>query len=96
MAVPANPVQPIVPSSAHQDQYDFENRLIKRASATESVTIVYDGDGNRVWKVISRAPVLEQRCYLVDERSPSGYPFVPIRAIGVRRVRSLGIHLFKV
>jgi RHS repeat-associated protein len=54
-------------SGARTFTYDFENRL-KSMNGT-AVTLLYDGDGNRVAKsvggVITR--------YLVDELSPTGY-----------------------
>jgi RHS repeat-associated protein len=46
--------------------YDFENRLVQ---AGGGISIVYDGDGNRVSKTV--AGVTTQ--YLVDDRNPTGY-----------------------
>jgi RHS repeat-associated protein len=51
-----------------QNVYDFENRLVRRGN----VTIVYDGDGNRVSETVAGATV----SYLVAEVNPTGYPQV--------------------
>ncbi len=48
--------------------YDFENRLLMRGA----VTIVYDGDGNRV----SEAAAGVTTKYLVDDLNPTGLPQV--------------------
>ena len=42
--------------------YDFEDRLL---STSSGVTIVYDGDGNRVSENITK--------YLIDDQTPTGY-----------------------
>jgi RHS repeat-associated protein len=47
--------------------YDFENRLL--TSSAGSVTMTYDGDGNRVKKVSSSGTTF----YLIDDRNPTGY-----------------------
>lgn len=47
--------------------YDVENRLTNYNSG--AATFVYDGDGNRVRKVVSGVTTY----YLVDNRNPSGY-----------------------
>ncbi len=49
------------------DQYDFEDRLKNRNSG--QITVVYDGDGNRVSKTVNGVTIY----YLVDELNPSGY-----------------------
>jgi RHS repeat-associated protein len=49
-------------------QYDFEDRVIRAGT----VTMVYDGDGNRVSKTVGTSVTR----YLVDELSPTGYPEV--------------------
>ncbi len=49
--------------------YDFENRLIQQGAG---VSIVYDGDGNRVKKTAGGVTTT----YLVDEINPTGYPQV--------------------
>jgi RHS repeat-associated protein len=48
-------------------QYDVENRLTNYNIG--QVVIVYDGDGNRVKKVVGSSTTL----YLVDTHNPSGY-----------------------
>jgi hypothetical protein len=45
--------------------YDFENHLIQQGG----VSIVYDGDGNRVFKTVAG----NKTGYLVDDRNPTGY-----------------------
>lgn len=49
--------------------YDFENHLIQAGSG---ITMVYDGDGNRVKKTVG----LVTTTYLVDTQNPTGYPQV--------------------
>jgi RHS repeat-associated protein len=71
-AVPALPAQAISPTSSTPDEYDFDNHLIKRSDGTKTIEIIYDGDGNRVKKIISGSDS-ETRYYLVDDRNPSGY-----------------------
>jgi RHS repeat-associated protein len=46
--------------------YDFENHLIQSSSG---VTIVYDGDGNRVSKSVGGVTTT----FLVDDQNPTGY-----------------------
>jgi RHS repeat-associated protein len=45
--------------------YDFENHLIQQGG----ISIVYDGDGNRVSKTVAGVTTL----YLVDDQNPTGY-----------------------
>ena len=47
--------------------YDFENRLVQHGS----ITMVYDGDGNRVAETVGGVTT-----YLIDDRNPTGYPQV--------------------
>jgi RHS repeat-associated protein len=47
--------------------YNFENQLISQTAGT--VSIVYDGDGNRVRKTANGITTH----YLVDDRNPTGY-----------------------
>jgi RHS repeat-associated protein len=54
-------------SGGHSYAYDFENRLVSKDGG--AVTIVYDGDGNRVAKSVSGVTTK----YLVDELNPTGY-----------------------
>ena len=49
------------------DRYDFENHLIDRNNG--QITIIYDGDGNRVSKTVSGVTTF----YLVDDLNPTGY-----------------------
>jgi RHS repeat-associated protein len=52
------------------DNYDSENRLKERTGTTGSnVTLVYDGDGNRVSQTVNG----QTTTYLVDDRNPTGY-----------------------
>jgi RHS repeat-associated protein len=45
--------------------YDFENRLVQQGG----ISIVYDGDGNRVSKTVAGVSIR----YLVDAQNPTGY-----------------------
>jgi RHS repeat-associated protein len=54
--------------------YDFENHLIR---AGAGITMVYDGDGNRVSKTVAGVTTK----YLVDTQSPTGYAQVVSEAI---------------
>ncbi len=54
-------------SGGHTYGYDFENRLVSKDGS--AITLVYDGDGNRVAKTVGG--VMTQ--YLVDELNPTGY-----------------------
>jgi len=54
--------------------YDFENQLIQKAG----VSIVYDGDGNRVSKTVAGATTT----YLVDSLNPTGYAQVVYESFG--------------
>jgi RHS repeat-associated protein len=52
------------------DSYDSENRLTQRTGTTGSnVTLVYDGDGNRVQEIVNG----QTKSYLIDDRNPTGY-----------------------
>jgi RHS repeat-associated protein len=59
------------------DQYDSQNRLIRRSATLNgqpaTIDIVYDGDGNRVRKTITTGGHSVTTLYLVDEMNPSGY-----------------------
>jgi YD repeat-containing protein len=48
--------------------YDFENHVIQ---AGAGITMVYDGDGNRVQKTVAGVTTK----YLVDTQSPAGEQF---------------------
>jgi RHS repeat-associated protein len=52
------------------DDYDSENRLVQRTGNNNSnVTLVYDGDGNRVAEIVGG----QTKAYLVDDRNLTGY-----------------------
>ena len=55
--------------------YDFENHLI---GSGPNITIVYDGDGNRVKKTVNGVTTT----YLVDDLNPTGYTQVVVETIG--------------
>jgi RHS repeat-associated protein len=54
-------------SDGHTYTYDFENRLVSKDSVV--VTIVYDGDGDRVAKTVGGVTTK----YVVDDLNPTGY-----------------------
>jgi RHS repeat-associated protein len=54
-------------SGGHIYAYDFENRLVSKDG--DAVTLVYDGDGNRIEKAVGGASTQ----YLVDDLNPTGY-----------------------
>jgi RHS repeat-associated protein len=68
--------------------YDFENHLKNENSG--AVTIVYDGDGNRVSKTVGGITTK----YLVDDRNPTGYAQVleEISSASVQRVYTYGLN----
>src|SRR5205807_182275 len=68
--------------------YDFENRL--KTQNGGAVTIVYDGDGNRVAKTAGGVTTE----YLVDDRNLTGYAQVleEISAGAVQRVYTYGLN----
>lgn len=51
------------------DQYDFDNHLIEAVRPAGTVTMFYDGDGNRIRKSVGGTTTY----YLVDDRNPTGY-----------------------
>ncbi len=55
--------------------YDFENRLTHatRSDGT-TITVQYDGDGNRVGKTVTTSGSTRTTFYLVDDLDPTGYP----------------------
>src|SRR2546423_582732 len=55
------------------DQYDFENRLVRRTQNGKTVSIDYDGDGNRVKKTASTSTNTVTTWFLVDMVNPTGY-----------------------
>ncbi len=62
-----------VSSGGTGNVYDFENRLISHGA----VTMVYDGDGNRVAKTASGITTR----YLVDDLNPTGFAQVIVESI---------------
>jgi RHS repeat-associated protein len=74
-------------TGARSFAYDFENRLKSMNNGT--VTIVYDGDGNRVAKTASGATTR----YLVDDLNPTGYSQVVEEIVGgaVQRSYTYGL-----
>jgi RHS repeat-associated protein len=56
--------------------YDSENHLVSMNGG--AVTIVYDGDGNRVAKTVNGVTTQ----YLVDDLNPTGYPQVVEELVG--------------
>jgi RHS repeat-associated protein len=54
-------------SGGHTFGYDFENRLVSKDDG--AVTVVYDGDGNRVAKTVDGVVTR----YLIDDYNPTGY-----------------------
>jgi RHS repeat-associated protein len=78
LPTPITGLTPISPNAAadgsNKDAYDFENRLIRRSDGSRSVEIIYDGDGNRVAKVILlNAAVQKVTFSLVDDQNSTGY-----------------------
>lgn len=76
-----------IASGGNNFTFDFENHL-----ATENgtaVTVIYDGDGNRVSKTVSGTTT----AYLVDDRSLTGYAQVleEISSGAVQRVYTYGL-----
>ncbi len=55
--------------------YDFEDRLLTTSSG---LTIVYDGDGNRVFETATGTTTK----YLVDDQTPTGYPQITEELVG--------------
>jgi RHS repeat-associated protein len=56
-------------NSGNVFSYDVENHLTNATVNGTNVLIIYDGDGNRVKKIVGTITNL----YLVDDRNPSGY-----------------------
>jgi RHS repeat-associated protein len=54
-----------ISSGGTANTYDFENRILTHGA----VSIVYDGDGNRVSETVGSTTTK----YLVDDRNPTGY-----------------------
>jgi YD repeat-containing protein len=71
------PSPAVSPSAAFPDEYDFENRLTRRRDTTLIIDLQYDGDGNRIRKIVrDTAPepdIVTTTTYIVDELNPTGY-----------------------
>jgi RHS repeat-associated protein len=52
--------------------YDSENHMMSMSTAGTTVSMLYDGDGNRIGKSVNGVPTY----YLVDDLNPTGYPQV--------------------
>jgi YD repeat-containing protein len=66
-------------SAGNVYRYDFENRLIAlNAGTPNSVTFVYDGDGNRVAKTVGGSTTK----FLVDANNPTGYAQIVEETVG--------------
>ena len=67
----------VTPLPTANDQYDFENRLVRRTVGAITIELVYDADGNRVRKIktdnSSGSPVVTTTYYVVDSVNPTGY-----------------------
>jgi RHS repeat-associated protein len=68
----------VSPAQTADDVYDAENRLITRRTTINSqpstITLVYDGDGNRVSKIVTPDGGTAQTTdYIVDDLNPTGY-----------------------
>ena len=76
-------------SGAATYNYDFENHLMVQAGQT-AVSIVYDGDGNRVAETVGGTTTK----YLVDDRNLTGYAQVleEVAGGGVQRVYTYGLN----
>jgi RHS repeat-associated protein len=75
-------------SGGNAYSYDFENHLATQTVSNGAVTIVYDGDGNRVSKAAGGVTTN----YLVDDRNLTGYAQVLEELSGgaVQRVYTYG------
>jgi YD repeat-containing protein len=83
-------------SAGNTYRYDPLNRLTNAVVGGNTISIVYDGDGNRVRKTVNGAVTL----YLVDNRNPTGYAQVVEEntvsggVTNLSRVYALGFDLF--
>jgi len=78
-------------SLAVANTYDFENHLVQHGTQPGAVTIVYDGDGNRVSETVGGVTTN----YLVDTQNPTGYVQVvdELQNGAVTRTYSWGLEL---
>jgi RHS repeat-associated protein/uncharacterized repeat protein (TIGR01451 family) len=74
-------------NSGQTNVYDFENRLVQRGG----VTVIYDGDGNRVKETVAGVPT----SYLIADQNPTGYAQVldELQNGAVTRTYSYGLEL---
>jgi hypothetical protein len=70
-----------VSSAGVANTYDFENRMLTHGG----VTLVYDGDGNRVSETIGGTTTK----YLIDNLNPTGLPQVPDKTVSGTVTRTL-------
>jgi RHS repeat-associated protein len=68
-----------------EDGYDAENHLTAATRTAGAITLIYDGDGNRVRKQVGNA----QTWYLVDEQNPTGYAQVIEERVSTSEAPSL-------
>jgi RHS repeat-associated protein len=61
------------PAQTSADEYDALGRLTKRTVAGKTIALVYDGDGNRVKKIVTAGGTTTTTTYLIDDRNPTGY-----------------------
>jgi YD repeat-containing protein len=60
---------PVPPETTVTDSYDFEDRLKSRTGGGVNVTVLYNGDGQRVAETVNGITTT----YLVDDLNPTGY-----------------------
>jgi RHS repeat-associated protein len=63
----------VTPAQSADDEYDHENRLVKRTVSGKTIVLRYDGDGNRVGKEVTESGVTTTTTYLIEDRNPTGY-----------------------
>jgi RHS repeat-associated protein len=64
--------------------YDAENHLTNATVSGTNIVIIYDGDGNRVQKIVGTTT----NTFLVDDRNPSGYAQVLEEKTGASLTRT--------
>ena len=72
------------PASTVNDVYDSENRLISRTGPNGTVTIIYDGDGNKVRETHNGTTT----AYLIDTQNLTGYAQVVEELVNGNVVRT--------
>ncbi|NBQ70467.1 MAG: RHS repeat-associated core domain-containing protein [Nitrosomonadaceae bacterium] len=63
-------------NAAVGSDYDFEDHLVYQSDGTKTVSLRYDGNGNRVRKTVNDGTNIVTTWYLVEDRNPTGYPQV--------------------